>query len=464
MPVTGTFGALTYAKISDNANPFFEYWAVMPSNIGNVTFKDIYIDSGNSSIMNLAEDAGANVITIKISGLINPITSNTNRSFINALTNTIIGPYAVNKFSFTDSRLFQVGTILARFSNAFPYYTCPAECYTQIYLGNAQSNTANYTRPLVSGSSNLEQQLYGRDMKFTSNSILSLCNEVMLAQTSVVVHNNSNAHNRFLESNTTTANNSIASSLELDSTGNIVIYYDFNNDANNKRRLFVRKLDKTTANNGFGVKYFPVIWGYGYQVSTNSNLFSTQAKLDSNDNIYCTGYNNSNNYGILLKLDSNGNISWQKEVSNTYLTGISLKNDNDIYITGKSGNNIWIAQFDNTGNVIWQNEFSGSNAFTGNQKINTLGNDIYIGSTFGNKSLTIKIPDNGNILGNGAYTFVGTSINLTYATSNKTVSNASLSTFTPGPNIQWNGNYTVFTNQAVTNTALSTVQQRAILS
>jgi hypothetical protein len=465
MPVIATLGSLTYSTTTDGT-PFFEYWAIMPNNIGNTTFKDIALDSSNI-VYTLSESNTGNIVTTQVSGPVNPKMLNCVTSQPAPLANTVIGSNNAIKLAYLDNNVYAAGSINAQRSDTSPFYEYVAGAYTIISNTTGNAGTYTYTAP-INPTANNNRLFNMTDLAYSNNAILMFGKErgpdVSTFTIGIALTQGNGASQitrRIYESNTTSFANVNATSVELDTTGNIVTFYDYPQDGTNRQRLFLRKFDKTPT--GSPLTY-PEIWKQGLQTSNSSHkLFSTEAIIDNNDDIYCTAVNTTLNEGLILKLDSSGNLIWQNSIANVLLHSITLESNANIFVSGRIGANIWISQIDSNGNIQWQNEISGSSNFSGNVKLIYNANSLYIGSQFGTRPLIIKIPSDGTILGTGNYKFTDNSTLLNYTSSNIALTASNLTTFTSATN-SIVGPVANTLARTSNNTALSNVARTAYLS
>ncbi len=120
--------------------------------------------------------------------------------------------------------------------------------------------------------------------------------------------------------------------------------------------------------------------------------------IDPSGNIYLTGtagVTSSSDF-MTVKLDSNGLTKWIKYYNNPFGSddnayGISLDNNNNVYVTGSSslqpvfGRVMTSIKYDSEGNVLWKINFDSttSNITEGGSKIKTMSNgDIFISGSY----------------------------------------------------------------------------------
>lgn len=82
--------------------------------------------------------------------------------------------------------------------------------------------------------------------------------------------------------------------------------------------------------------------------------------LDGSNNVYLTGYNHTfapNEYDlILIKYDANGTQIWEqiwKSMAWEEGWGLDIDGNNNIFITGKTGQNILTIEYNSTGYLLW---------------------------------------------------------------------------------------------------------------
>ena len=157
-----------------------------------------------------------------------------------------------------------------------------------------------------------------------------------------------------------------------------------------------------------------IVWAKG--MGGTGNEISTGIAIDSNSNIYSTGYFSStadfdpgvvtanlNNLGgtdiYISKLDSNGNFVWAKSMggaSNERSYGIDVDLNNNIYTTGyfagtadfdpgantsdltsAGSDDIFISKLDGNGNYIWAKSMGGTDLESGNGIAVSAGGGVY---------------------------------------------------------------------------------------
>lgn len=447
MPVTGTVGALTYTKAAIGDSPVLDYWIVGMST-GSGPFVDFVFDTTEKTFTVLGAPTGKAILT-RIEGDVNPRVniskdiqplSNSNVSLLNA-TNASILKFA-NSVTTVDT-IF-TGIAAANYTAAFPVLTFDTGA-----IGYANANTCNVLAVSVQFPFYRYQATVNYQYNVQNQSILQhsdgnvFIGGIEWAPTSP--YTNTSPRGAFAclkqydntisvlqsyalyETTGTQANNlsvfynTYFPGIQEASDGNLIINYSFSNSTNSTQ-LYFAKINKTPVS-----IQLQNIWRQQYYSNAipaaNANLRASSMKLDSTDNIFATGFTNNNS--VVLKLDNNGNLQWSKQIANMRLSDSYLKTDNAFIVTGKtSTGNLWIAEYDNTGNITWQNIMSG-NGITGNTtrtSITGAGSNIYIATG----SLLMKLPNNGNIIGNGTYTFSPGGNTVTYATSALTQNNFTL--------------------------------------
>jgi len=143
-----------------------------------------------------------------------------------------------------------------------------------------------------------------------------------------------------------------------------------------------------------------VIWG-----GSNSDV-CTQMAIDSEDNIYLSGY--TYNFGgvsnaLLIKFNSSGDLQWYDvwggpETDGNYGVDIAIDAFDDIYIYGETESfgagrkDIFIAKYDNTGLQLWNRTWGGySEEYVYSLKFDS-NNNVYLGCT------TYSVPNNNDFL------------------------------------------------------------------
>lgn len=449
MPVTGTVGALTYTKAAIGDSPVIDYWIVGLST-GSGPFVDFVFDTTEETFTVLGAPTGKAILT-RIEGDINPRVdiskdiqpaSNSNVSLLNATNASILkfansvttidtiftGIAAANYTAASPVLTFDIGAIgyanantcdVSGVSIQFPFYRSIATVNYQynvqnqsilqhsdgnIFIGGIEwSPISPYTNTSARGAF--------ASLKQYDNTAGVLQSYALYETSGTQANNLSVFYNTYFPS------------IQEASDGNLVIYYSFSNSTSTTQ-LYFAKINKTPVS-----IQLQNIWRQQYYSNvanvSNANLRASSMKLDSTDNIFATSF--SGNNSVVLKLDNVGNLQWSKEIQNMRLSDSYLKNDNAFIVTGKtSTGNLWIAEYDDTGNITWQNIMSG-NGITGNStrtSITGAGSNIYIATG----TLLMKLPDDGNIIGNGTYTFSPGGNTVNYATSALTQNNFTLLT------------------------------------
>ncbi|MCB4792090.1 MAG: carboxypeptidase regulatory-like domain-containing protein [Elusimicrobia bacterium] len=220
----------------------------------------------------------------------------------------------------------------------------------------------------------------------------------------------------------TTAND-IGFSLAVNNTGNIYIAgntegtYELNTSSGSGD-IFIAKYDSSGNNEWVRQK-------------GSSNIdYANGIAIDSNNNLYVTGYTNGSMDGIkntggkdifLIKYDNSGNRKWTKLLGST-LDDIgqclTIDRYNNIYIAGctegnlngnlnAGGKDIFVAKYDVSGNMVWCKQFGSQvEDICSKVKVDGAGNVYLLGTTAGlfdgNKNygaidiLLIKIDPSGS--------------------------------------------------------------------
>jgi uncharacterized delta-60 repeat protein len=100
--------------------------------------------------------------------------------------------------------------------------------------------------------------------------------------------------------------------------------------------------------------------------------------IDSNDNVYITGYTTSQGAGnfdfIIVKYNSSGTIQWQRTLggaSSDIGYGIAIDSGDNVYVTGRTSSqgagsdDIVIAKYNSAGTIQWQRTLGGANSDIG---------------------------------------------------------------------------------------------------
>jgi len=188
----------------------------------------------------------------------------------------------------------------------------------------------------------------------------------------------------------------IASSVDIDSSGNVYIVGSFMPYSPNYDDLFIIKFDSSGNQ----------LWQKSYD--DGQRTVGTSIKLDSSNNIYCCGTRNvfgSSNYqAILMKCNSAGAILWQKSLDSAYTDNgqsVILDNAGYVYIcgytTGVTPGTSFIAKYDTSGNLIWQRVLSGASGSGLKSLTFDSSNNIYAVGTgdTANSALLVKYNSSG---------------------------------------------------------------------
>ena len=165
-----------------------------------------------------------------------------------------------------------------------------------------------------------------------------------------------------------------------------------------------------------------------YFIGIISGGTSVNFAISSNNTMLVMGnqYFVSPNYRFLtLKYDSLGSLSWQKQLytsAGTYLTGVKISSNSDIYdcgydLTGGVGYAI-IAKYNSANVLQWQRKFydGGGGAIAANSLSTDTTNNVYscgqsLNPTFGNiQAQVIKYDSSGNLIWQNSLLYSGYSI------------------------------------------------------
>ena len=148
------------------------------------------------------------------------------------------------------------------------------------------------------------------------------------------------------------------------------------------------------------------------------NQISRDMAMDSNGNIYFTGtsydLNDSSDPGeiILAKYNtSTYQLDWKKTIGSgrTESSSIAIDSNNNIYVTGfttsLSNDSILVIKTNTSGTIQWQRTFTGSLNNYGNS-ISVDDTNLYITGNAGNNAITLKLPTDGGLTGTyGGYSY-----------------------------------------------------------
>lgn len=154
--------------------------------------------------------------------------------------------------------------------------------------------------------------------------------------------------------------------ISLDASGNVLVVGRID-DGLGKFSILILKINSSGT----------LIWQNQYSATdpTSNQIYAGQITTDSASNIYVTGSfqtpGSFSDTGFVFKIDSSGMLIWQTNISppvlnpSTYYSGIVLDSNNDIYISGYGNpggdaNDLLITKLNNLGNIVWQRKFSGA--------------------------------------------------------------------------------------------------------
>jgi len=194
-------------------------------------------------------------------------------------------------------------------------------------------------------------------------------------------------------------NYDIAYGVAIDSNNNVYItgFTDGSLDGNTSAGsfdVFLVKYDST------GTK----VWTR--QLGTTAIDYARDVAIDSNNNVYITGITQGsldgnthagNNDVFLVKYDSSGSKIWTRQLGTTaidYVEGVAIDSNNNVYITGytlgslygtNAGNNdAFLVKYDSTGTKLWTRQLGSTVADYAQDVAIDSNNNVYItGYTLG---------------------------------------------------------------------------------
>ena len=143
------------------------------------------------------------------------------------------------------------------------------------------------------------------------------------------------------------------------------------------------------------------------QLGTSGSDYASGVAIDSNNNVYITGYTNGNLDGpnagqsdvILAKYNSDGTLEWTKQLgtsSNDYANGVAIDSNNNVYITGSTTGSLgganaavgsfdaFLAKYNSNGDVVWTKQLGTTSSDQAYGVAIDSNNNVYItGSTYG---------------------------------------------------------------------------------
>jgi uncharacterized delta-60 repeat protein len=170
-----------------------------------------------------------------------------------------------------------------------------------------------------------------------------------------------------------------------------------------------------------------------------------QLSLDSEENVYVTGYSRSAGTGLysalVAKYNSSGVIQWQRTIGGSdsvFGFGIATDSLGNVYSlaqgsnVGAGGNDLIIFKFDSSGATQWQRTLGGTGQEFGAAVALDASDNLYVyGRTASPAAvsydlLLAKLPNDGSLTG----TYVLNGVDFTYAASSITVTASSLTAAT----------------------------------
>lgn len=168
-----------------------------------------------------------------------------------------------------------------------------------------------------------------------------------------------------------------------------------------------------------------VQWERQLAVNNQGNLGAASV-VDSSGNVYFTGYGITGSYYvvILAKYDSSGSLLWQRQFSSALghmiSNSIAMDSDENVYITGygptATQSQLFIAKYNSSGSLQWQRTLDGSQSEVG-YGITVKGNSIVVAAysntspiSGGTEILLLKVPTDGSLTGTyGPFTYSSSS-------------------------------------------------------
>jgi outer membrane protein assembly factor BamB len=150
----------------------------------------------------------------------------------------------------------------------------------------------------------------------------------------------------------------------------------------------------------------PIMDNFGGNYSQSGGgemLIAKDLVLDSSSNVYIAGPNNLRSNSELAKYDTAGTIQWQRSISFSGGSSITLDSSNNIYV-GSSGAG-YFAKFDNAGTVLWSRDVAQGGAKLNIRSMNVDSSDnVYVHGyindnvTSMNKQIVMKYNSSGTVL------------------------------------------------------------------
>ncbi len=201
---------------------------------------------------------------------------------------------------------------------------------------------------------------------------------------------------RLLGSTSSDIASDIANGVAIDSNNNVYITGQTGGS-----------LDGTNAggNDAFLAKYDSTgtrVWTR--QLGSTGSDIAFSVAIDSNNNVYITGQTRGNLDGInagsndafLAKYDSTGSKVWTKQLGSTSFDsarGVAIDSNNNVYITGYTAGNLdginagsddaFLAKYDSTGSKVWTKQLGSTDSDVATSVAIDSNNNVYItGYTF----------------------------------------------------------------------------------
>lgn len=434
MPITGSLGALTYAKFGASGQ-LANYW-IIKNNADTNNTPLSYFDSANESVYLI----GSGIYSVRITGFGNPQLSYSN--FFTGSQYIIGSPqiYSIKGLTF-------FGAVQTEYRPASPYYNVIAGLTGSLVSSTGGPNILQRSYPYYGGPPSGDNQLVkvyndginsgsdwfvvGHDTDYLPAPPPGPQNQFRTFP-AIWKYNSSFtklAYQRFYESYTGFSSSFpfwYQSSICLDSSGNPIISYGFRPSTSTaKTNIVLRKVDKTPSGVSPNEELIP-IWQVGLVPTSNQLLGCVGLLTDSAGNIYGLYRINNSATSYIVKYDSTGTVLWQKTV-NEGLGSILLKSDTEIYVSGGS-TNLYIAKLDDTGAVLFERNVTSVSGPSIRNNIHVYNNNMFI-SCNGKNGCLVKLPDDGTI---PAATFsYNTGETGTYASTTRTWSTSSMTSFSP---------------------------------